>query len=264
MDQHHGNDHGNDHGTPPRLTRLTFHGPLSDARAAAIIDRLAGTAPPRTVLDIGCGWGAFMLPVLEAVPGATGVGVDLNAEDLARGRAAAEQRGLADRVAFVEESGIGTTRGPADLVLCLGAGHALTDQSPPGHIKAALEALRGLVTPNGRVLYGEGFWEQPPPPDRLAAMWPGASAGELPDLAGLVDLAVAAGFRPSWIETANADEWDAFESGYQSDTEDWLAAHPGHPLAAETRARLDAHRANWLRGYRGYLGIAYLTLTPAA
>ncbi|BBA98442.1 hypothetical protein RVR_4627 [Actinacidiphila reveromycinica] len=252
-----------DRNTPPRLDRLTFHGPLSEARAARMIDRLAGTAPPRTVLDIGCGWGAFMLRLLEAVPGATGVGVDLNAEDTARGRAEAERRGLADRVAFVEESGVGTTRGPADLVVCLSAGHALTDQSPPDHIRAALEALRGLVTPHGRVLFGEGFWEQPPPPERLAAMWPGAFAGELPDLAGLVDLAVAAGFRPSWIETASCDEWHDFESGYQSGAEDWLAAHPGHPLAAETRTRLDTHRANWLRGYRGYLGIAYLTLTPA-
>ncbi|MEW1865231.1 methyltransferase [Streptomyces sp. NPDC088194] len=251
-----------DQSTPPRLTRLTFHGPLSEARATRIIDRLAGTAPPGTVLDIGCGWGAFMLRLLEAVPGATGIGIDLNAEDTARGRADAERRGLAGRVAFVEESGVGTTLGPADLVVCLGAGHALTDQSPPDHIRAALDALRGLVTPHGRVLFGEGFWEHPPPPERLAAMWPDATADELPDLAGLVDLAVAAGFRPSWIETASAAEWEDFESAYQSDVEDWLAAHPGHQLAEETRTRLDAHRATWLRGYRGHLGMAYLTLTP--
>ncbi|GGL93121.1 hypothetical protein GCM10010129_41100 [Streptomyces fumigatiscleroticus] len=43
----------------------------------------AGPADPLTVLDIGCGWGEFMLRLLEAAPGATGVGVDLNEEDLA-------------------------------------------------------------------------------------------------------------------------------------------------------------------------------------
>jgi SAM-dependent methyltransferase len=247
---------------PPRLTRLTFHGPLSEDRAARIIDRLAHTSPPATVLDIGCGWGEFTLRVLDAVPGATGICLDLNAEDLARGRVNAERRGLADRVEFATESGVGTARGPADLVVCLGASHALSDREPPGHVPAALDALRTLVTPNGRVLLGEGFWEQPPPPARLAAMWPDASAGELPDLAGLVDLAVAAGFRPSWIETASPGEWEDFESGYQSDAEDWLAAHPADPRAAETRDRLDTHRASWLNGYRNLLGLAYLTLTP--
>lgn len=45
---------------PPRLTRLTFHGPLSEDRAARMIRRLtaqAGPTAPTTVLDIGCGWG---------------------------------------------------------------------------------------------------------------------------------------------------------------------------------------------------------------
>ena len=133
---------------PPRLTRLTFHGPLSEARASRLVGRLARTAPA-TVLDIGCGWGELMLRILEAVPAATGTGIDLNEDDLARGRANAKSRGLAQRVEFV-------------------AG--------------------------------------------------GASAAELTGLAGLVDLAVAAGFRE--------------------------------------------HRSSWLRGYRGVMGLAYLTLVP--
>ncbi|MBY8878186.1 SAM-dependent methyltransferase [Actinacidiphila acidipaludis] len=248
---------------PPRLTRLTFHGPLSEARAARIVGRLARAAPA-TVLDLGCGWGELMLRVLEAVPGTTGVGVDVNGEDLARGRAEAAGRGLAGRVEFAEESAVDTARGPADLVLCLGAAHALSDAEPPAHIPAALAALRRLVAPGGRVVLGEGFWERAPTPAELGAMWPGAHAGELTDLAGLVDLATAAGFRPVWVEAAGADEWDDFESGYQADVEEWLAAHPGHPLAEETRERVDRHRTSWLRGYRGVLGIAYLTLVPAA
>ncbi|MCM2576827.1 SAM-dependent methyltransferase [Streptomyces meridianus] len=257
-----------DTGAPPRLTRLTFHGPLSEERAARMIgrlpDRTAPTAPtaPTTVLDIGCGWGEFMLRLLEATPGATGVGIDLAEDDLARGRADAEARGLAERVRFVRESAVDTVRGPADLVLCFSASHALSDARPPENTATALHVLRRLVKPGGRVLLGEGFWQRPPSDDELSAMWPDASESEFHDLPGLVDLAVAAGFRPAWIETANADEWEQFESGYQSDVEEWLAAHPDHSLAEETRDRVDRHRRTWLRGYRGVLGLAYLTLVP--
>ena len=70
------------------------------------------------------------------------------------------------------------------------------------------------------------------------------------------------GFRPAWIETATEAEWEEFESGYQADEEEWLAAHPDHPEAAEIRQRVDEHRSYWLRGYRGLLGFAYLTLIP--
>ncbi|MEO3762766.1 class I SAM-dependent methyltransferase [Streptomyces sp. B8F3] len=251
--------------SPPRLTRLTFHGPLSEGRAARMIRRLSGPATPTapvSVLDIGCGWGEFMLRFLEAAPGATGVGIDLNEEDLARGRANAGARGLAERVRFVQESAVDTAHGPADLVLCFGASHAFSDAPPPAHTAAALHALRRLVNPGGRVVLGEAIWQRTPTPEELSAMWPDASPGEHHDLADLVDLAVTAGFRPAWIETAGKDEWEDFESAYQSDVEEWLAAHPEHPLAKETRDRADRHRDMWLRGYRSAMGLAYLTLVP--
>jgi cyclopropane fatty-acyl-phospholipid synthase-like methyltransferase len=246
---------------PPTLTKLTFHGPLSEARAARIVARLAASHPG-SVLDIGCGWGELMLRVLAAVPQATGTGLDTDEGDLARGRASARSRGLGDRVTFVQESGIKTSRGPADLVLLTGASHAITEVEPPGHVEAALAELRRLVNPGGRVLFGEGFWHRTPTDAELAGMWPGSTAGELGSLADMVDLAVAAGFRPAWTETATLEEWEDFESGYQCDEEEWLAAHGDHPRAAELRAKVDQHRSHWLRGYYDLLGLAYLTLVP--
>lgn len=246
---------------PPALTKLTFHGPLSEARAARIVARLTANQPG-SVLDIGCGWGELMLRVLSAAPQATGIGLDTDEGDLARGRASAQARGLGDRVTFVPESAVKTSRGPADLVLCVGSSHALTDVEPPGHLAAALAELRRLVNPGGRVLLGEGFWHRTPTESELAGMWPGTTAGEFGDLAGLVDLAVAAGFRPAWTETATLEEWEDFESGYQCDEEEWLATHGDHPQAAELRAKVDQHRSYWLRGYYDLLGLAYLTLVP--
>lgn len=246
---------------PPRLGSLTFHGPLSEARATRMVARVAD-ASPATVLDIGCGWGELLVRVLEAVPGATGVGLDISAEDLARGRVLAEERGLAERVAFVEESALGTTRGPVDAILCLGSSQALCDPEQPHDPAAALRELRRLVRPGGRVVLGEGFWERTPTAGELAGMWPGAHTGDHLRLGALVDLAIATGFRPAWIETAGREEWEEFESGYRHDTEVWLAAHPGHPLAAETRDRVDRQRSSWLNGYRDILGMTYLTLVP--
>ncbi|MGV9449880.1 SAM-dependent methyltransferase [Streptomyces sp. NPDC003635] len=241
---------------PPRLSRLTFHSPLSEDRAGRIVHRLAQNAPA-TVLDIGCGWGEFMLRVLAAAPGATGVGVDINAVDLERGRREAEARGLAGRVEFREESARDGKQEPADLVLCLGSSQALSDDPDD-----AIRVLRRLVRDGGRVLLGEGFWERTPTPEELAGMWPGAAVTDHHSLADLLDLAVDAGFRPEWTETANRDEWEEFESGYQADAEVWLARNPEHPEAAETRERLDRHRARWM-SYRGVLGLAYLTLVAA-
>lgn len=243
---------------PVRLRGAGFHGPLGEARAGRIVGRLAGRlGGGRVVLDIGCGWGELMLRLLEAAPSARGVGVDLDAADLARGRANARARGLAGRVEFVEGDAREGDHGRGDVVLCLGASQALADD-----LVGALGALRERVAPGGRVLLGEGFWEREPTAAELAASWPGASAADHTDLATLVDTAVAAGFRVPWVETADRAEWDDFESGYLAAQEDWLAAHPTHALAAQTREHVDTHRSRWLRGYRGVLGIAYLTLAP--
>ncbi|GAA2813970.1 SAM-dependent methyltransferase [Streptomyces showdoensis] len=245
---------------PPRLgSGLTFHGPLSEARAARFVERLAAVSPG-TVLDIGCGQGELLLRVLDAVPGAKGVGIDIDGAELALGRELAAGRGLAERVAYVEESAVGTPHGPADAVLCLGSGQALCE-GDSYDLPVILRELRRLVRPGGRVILGEGFWQRTPTEADLAVMWPGAHADDHTPLATLVDLAIEAGFRPLWTETASQEEWEEFESGYRHDAELWLATHPDHPQADELRTRVDRQRSAWL-GYRTVLGIAYLTLVP--
>jgi hypothetical protein len=70
--------------------------------------------------------------------------------------------------------------------------------------------------------------------------------------------------RPLRIETATTQEWEEFESGLAADGERWLASHADHPEAASVRDTLDRQCRMWLRGHRGFLGFAYLTLKPSS
>ena len=239
---------------PGRYAFLDFNAPLSNRRANAIVEALAAAAP-QTVLDVGCGWGELMLRILAAAPAATGIGIDTDPEALARARANAAERGLAGRVTL-REAPAPREHEPADLVVCIGSDHAYGGQAD------ALAFLFELVRPGGQLLFGSGFWEQPPTAEQAAAV--DLKPDSLRDLAGLVDLALAAGFRPLYIQTASRDEWERFESGYLADPESWLHRHGDAPEAAAVRAGADAHRDEWLRGYRDVLGFAYLTLGRAA
>lgn len=243
-----------DAGGPTRYAHLTFNAPLSSARADALVSRLAATQPTRAV-DIGCGWAELLIRLAAGVPGVEAVGLDSDGALLARGRAAAAERGVAVRLVEGPADDLVASLEPADVVLCIGSSHALGADLP-----AALAALWELVRPGGRVVLGEGFWEPTGPVDETL-VWD--DVRQLPDLAGLVDRGVAAGFVPLWVERANADEWDAFESGYLADVGEWLVA--GAPGAepdevAERRRAYDEHRERWLRGYRHGLGFAYVTL----
>lgn len=237
---------------PTRYGHLEFNTPLAPWRADRLVASLA-EAGPSTVLDVGCGWGELLLRLAEALPEASATGVDTDAEALERGRANAAARGLDGRAAFVEHQGEAWTE-PADLVVCIGASHAFGDSS------AALTELYRFVEPGGRLVFGEGFWEQVPTEAQLERMWPGTTVDEMFELPDLVEAAVAAGFRPLRVEAVEQSEWDDFESGFLADWETWLVEHSDDPEAAGVRERADEHRNWWLRGHRRLLGFAYLTL----
>jgi SAM-dependent methyltransferase len=232
---------------PEYYAYLTFNSPLSDSRANRIAADLAA-GEPQHVVDIGCGWGELLLRVVGRAPGATGEGVDNDERLLERARAAATARGLAERVRFVATVGEANT--PAPLVICSGASHVF------GTPADALQALYALVAPGGRLLFAEAFWD-PSAPQGDDSVPP--DLRELPDLPALVELGVAAGLRPMRIHTASTSEWEAFESGFLADLEEWLMTHPDDPEAATIIERADSHRRRWLRGYRNALGYAYLT-----
>jgi len=235
---------------PGCYEHLDFNAPLSAARAEAVARSLTRDRPA-DVLDVGCGWGRLLLLTVAATDTATGRGVDSDPELLERARADACGRGLGDRVSFTETN-LPAPLEPADAVICVGADHAFGGQSE------ALRALRELVRPGGRLLFGTGFWERVPSAEQAGVL--DETPESLPDLAGLVDLATAEGLRPLGVQTANRDEWERFESGFLADWEEWLLRYGHLPGADAVRRKADGHRDRWLRGYRDVLGFAYLTL----
>jgi cyclopropane fatty-acyl-phospholipid synthase-like methyltransferase len=222
--------------------RLTFNAPLGESRAQDLLHRLA-LSPEENALDLGCGWGELLLRLVASSPTGTGDGVDSDRGAIRRGQAAATARGLSDRVRFHDaDATTWVLASPAAVVIAVGASHAWGGPHP------ALEFIRQTVARNGRVLFGDGFWRSGPT-EELHRVF-----GDLPDLAGLAEIAADAGFRTMHIAESTADEWDSFES-------DWRA---GLELSGDSEARqlAAARREEYLRGYRGVLGFGWLVLAP--
>jgi cyclopropane fatty-acyl-phospholipid synthase-like methyltransferase len=236
---------------PPigRYEWLNFNAPMSDELADSIAARLARSSP-ESVVDIGCGWAEMLLRILASSPSAHGAGIDADDTVIARARSNAAARGLTDRVRFSTELPSGTAQ--YDVVVCIGADHIFGSQ------RAALSALYPMVRPGGRLLFGSGYWEQAPTDEQAAAV--GLTPPDLSSLADLVDGALSVGFRLLDLRTASRREWEEFELGFLADWEEWLMRYGDSEQAKSVEERTDAHRTEYLRGWRDVLGFAYLIL----
>jgi hypothetical protein len=193
---------------------VPFMNPLPEAAVDAAIAALDLPATAR-VVETGCGAAELLLRVLEAHPGATGVGVDADPHALGRARAAAARR-VPGREPDLLEATAQDARleaGGWDLVINVAASHA------HGGYPAALGELAALARPGGQVLLGEGYWTRVPSPAFLHALG-GASADELPLGAGALAVAAgAAGLEAEAVALAGDDDWAAYEEGLAAEAE---------------------------------------------
>ncbi|HEX6468562.1 MAG TPA: class I SAM-dependent methyltransferase [Streptosporangiaceae bacterium] len=230
-----------------RRSRMRWNTPLSGTHADLLLDRL-DLARAGGIADLGCGWGELLMCAVERADGARGVGVDLDPGALTRGRELARRRGLGDRVTFVRAEAASWTK-PTDRVLCVGSAHAF------GGTRAALAALAAVVPHGGRLLYGDGCWPCPPTEPALDIF-----GDEVLPMPGVVDAARSAGWRVLHLSTADQREWDDFESTSRAGWQEWLLANDADPRAGEVRTWLDDREHQYIHGYRGALGFAYLIL----
>ena len=230
---------------------MRWNTPLSESHASLLLERFE-IEPGSLILDLGCGWGEFLIEAVQAGSDigrpTLGVGVDTDSSLLERGRAAAAERNLDTQVTFVDAPA-DKWQEPASRVVCIGSSHAW------GGTQQALMALGAVVTRGGRLLFGDGCWETTPSDAAFAIF--GRDVMPLPDVIGH---ARAAGWRVLHLSTADQREWDDFESTWRAGREEWLALNRDDEQAPVVRDALDARLTEYVEGYRGVLGFCYLIL----
>lgn len=228
--------------------------PLSDSSVGTLIHR-SGVRPGNRVLDLGCGLGAWPVRLLEDTAGTSAVGVDRSPAALAAARARSAH--LGDRVQWIEADAAAWVGDRFDVVLCVGASHAL------GGLTGTLAAVRQHLVPGGRAIVGDGIWDVPPSARALAAL--DAGEDDFPDVAGFVAAAREQEFEPSYGHVSTLDEWDEYEWSWTGSLTQWALAEA--PTSAERQEALRVageHRTAWLDGYRGVLGFATVVLHDVA
>lgn len=90
--------------------------PDSETLIEAAVAHFAGTAGPRTILDLGTGSGALLLAALDEWPNATGIGLDIAPAALAIAGANAAR--IAPGRARMAQGGWEGTGAAFDLILC--------------------------------------------------------------------------------------------------------------------------------------------------
>lgn len=233
-----------------RCAAMRWNTPLSEDHAELLLSRLE-LPTSGSVLDLGCGWGELLIRAVAATGDAavTGTGVDNYAPDLARARRAAAERGLDERLRFVEASAVGWGQ-LADRVLCIGATHAWGGTEP------ALGALVEAVKPGGRLLFGDGFWRHKPSTRAVEIF-----GDEVVPLSDLVRLAHSAGWQVTHLSEADQFEWDDFETTWRLGRHRWLTEHPDAAASPTLSDELRDGILEYLDVYRGVLGYCYLVLT---
>lgn len=176
---------------------------LEDAQRAKLdlVARKLGLAPGMRVLDVGCGWGSFVIHAAREY-GVKAVGVTLSHEQAAFARAAVESCGLADQVEIRVQDYRDIADGPYDAIASIG----MAEHVGLSQIGQYATHLHTLLAPGGRLL-NHAISRRPGPPgdpkgDKTSFIdryvFPD---GELLPLSMMVDVLESAGFEVRDVES---------------------------------------------------------------
>jgi SAM-dependent methyltransferase len=201
---------------------MTIMNPLPSEKLDEAIEAM-GYVNGSMAIDLGCGKGELLRRLEPSY--VQGVGVDTSAELLAEAREHSDFE-------FVQADA--TTYQTAQVF------HIAASIGGP----VTLERLAGFVGGGGYVLYGDGYWRQPPSAAYLDAL--GATEDELADYAGTIRIGEELGLTPLYAVTATVEEFDRYEWRWSLNGERYAAEHPDEPGVGDF--------LGWIRnGRRRYL-----------
>jgi SAM-dependent methyltransferase len=219
--------------------------PTSEEKLLLLGERLR-LGPKSRVLDVASGRGGPAL-LLAGWFGCSVHGIEIAPEFHAAAVERAAAAGLADRVSFELGDGaaIPFEPGSYDVAMCLGASFVW------GGLAGTLDALEPVVPPGGQVVVGEPYWRRFPLPD-------GYEERDDPftSLDGTVAILESGPLRVVSVIASSEDDFDRYETLHWRAVEEWLAATPDDPHAAEIREWHERVKRTYLRHGRDYLGWA--------
>jgi SAM-dependent methyltransferase len=119
---------------------LTFMAPLSEERAAKLIDFVSANLIG-TVIDVGCGWAELLIRILQVTPNARGVGIDLQESSITHALTLARERGIDDRITLIAGDARDHLPASSDAAVCIGASQIW---GPPVEAKVQLDYRSAL------------------------------------------------------------------------------------------------------------------------
>jgi cyclopropane fatty-acyl-phospholipid synthase-like methyltransferase len=217
---------------------LAFMNPLAEEDVEEMIEALE-LEPGAHVLDLGCGKAEILLRIVERYPDVRAVGLDNSAAVLAEARRQAKNRVPEAKVVLLEEDvrDYAPEPGSFDLVVSTGG------VSFRGGVGGTLAVLSGFVAPEGKLLFGEGYWRADPSAEYLVAL--GAAREELRDYEGTIEAAVETGLDLKRAVASSVEDWDAYEEAWARSGERYADAHEGEEGVAELREWIANGRARY-------------------
>jgi cyclopropane fatty-acyl-phospholipid synthase-like methyltransferase len=220
---------------------IEIQNPVTD-RKLRLLDDYCDIRDGLKILDIGCGKAWVMRQWAERFE-IDGTGLELNRRFIDVARQKSAERGLGDKLNFIEGPASDFSAEPAsyDITICLGASFAL------GGFVQAVDWMAAATKPGGILVIGDLTLKHHPPISRPDLHLP----NDARDTIGVIE---RHGAEVSALISASDADFERYVSHHRHATLRWARENPDHRDHADVLSQSRTDWAFYLRRVRPYLG----------